>query len=60
MHSRLSRTSAFPVSNDATLLQMPSVYHYLSCDGFARDAEENWSTKRSQEKTERHLYLSIK
>ena len=65
MHSRRSRTRAFPVLMMLTPLQLPSVYHNPSCDGCARDAEENeserkiWSIKRSQGKTERHLYLSI-
>ena len=65
MHSRRSRTSEFPV-----LImfrpQLPSVYHNSSCDGCARDVEENRMRKknlvekRSQGKTERHVYISIK
>jgi len=49
-----------------TPLQLPSVYHTPSCDGCARDSEENRMRnknlvdKRSQGKTERHVYISIK
>ena len=47
MHSPCSRTRAFPVRLATpvlmmlTPLQLPSVYHNPSCDGCARDAEEN-------------------
>jgi len=45
-------------------LQLPSVHHKPFCDGCAREPEENtlygvWSTKHSQGKTERRLYLLI-
>jgi len=49
-----------------TSLQLLSVHYNPSSDGCARDAEQNRMrkeslvNKRSQEKTERHLYLSIK
>ena len=66
MHLRRSDTRAFPVLMMLTPLQLHSVYNNPSCDGCAREAEEIeceiriWSTNRSQGKTERHLYLSIK
>ena len=41
MHSRRSRTGAFPVLMMLTPLQLPSVYHNPFCDGCARKAEEN-------------------
>jgi len=53
MHSRRSRTRAFPVQVATpvlmmlTSLQLPSVYHNPSCDGCARDAEENRMQKKS-------------
>jgi len=50
-----------------TPLQLPFVHYNPCCDGCARDAEENRMRKESiveknisKEKTERHLYLSIK
>jgi len=66
MHSRRSRTCAFHVFMMLTPLQLRSVYHDPSCNGYARGFEEIecerriWSAKRSQGKTERYLYLSIK
>jgi len=30
-----------PANDDSLLLQLPSVHHNSSCDGCARDAEEN-------------------
>jgi len=45
-----------PANDTYTPLQLPSVKHNSSCDGCARDAEENrmrkksWSKKRTQEK----------
>ena len=47
-----------------TQLQLPSA-HYPSCDGCARDVEESrmrkecGRKKRSQGKTERHLYQNV-
>jgi len=54
--------------NDAcTPLQLPSVKNNSSCEGYARNAEEEsrmrkkyLSKKRNQKKDGRHLYLSIK
>jgi len=46
MHSRLSRTSAFPVLMMLTPTQLPSVYHNSPFDGCARDAEENRMRKK--------------
>jgi len=52
--------------NDYSPLQRLSVYHNLSCDRCAHDAEERkanvkriWSTKCSQGKTRRHLDILI-
>ena len=47
MHSRRSRTRAFPVLTMLTPLQLPSVYHNPSCDGYARGGEENRMQKKS-------------
>jgi len=47
MHSRRSRTRAFPVLMMLTSLQLPSVYHNPSCDGCACDAEENRMRNKS-------------
>ena len=47
MHSRRSRTRAFPVLMMLTPLQLPFVYHNPSRDGCARDAEENRKRKKS-------------
>jgi len=53
LHSRRSCTRAFPVNWQPrylmmlTPLQLPSVYHNPSCDGCARDAEENRMRKKS-------------
>jgi len=40
MHSRRLRACAFHVLIMLTPLQLPSVYHNHSCNGYARDAEE--------------------
>jgi len=42
-----SRTRAFPVLMTLTPLPLPCVHHNLSCDGCARDAEENRMRKKS-------------
>jgi len=47
MHSRRSRTRAFPVLMMLTPLQLSSVYHNSSCDGCARDAEEKRMRKKN-------------
>jgi len=47
MHSPRSRTRAFPVLMMLAPLQLPSAYHNPSCDGCARDAEENRMRKKS-------------
>jgi len=47
MHSRRSCTRAFPALMMLTLIQLPSVYHNPSCDGCARDAEENRMRKKN-------------
>jgi len=47
MHSRRSRTRAFPVLMMLTPLQLPSVYHNPSSDGCAHNAEENRMRKKN-------------
>jgi len=47
MHSRRSRTLAFPFLMMFTPLQLLFVYHNLSFDGYARDAEENRIRKKN-------------
>jgi len=47
MHSRRLRTRAFPVLMMFTPLQVLFVYHNSSCDGNARDAEENRIRKKN-------------
>jgi len=53
MHSRRSRTRVLSINWQTryetmlTPLQLRSVYHNPSCDGCARDAEENRMRKKS-------------
>jgi len=47
MYSQRSRTRVFPVLMMLTPLQLPVVYHNLSCDGCAHDAEENQLRKEN-------------
>jgi len=47
MHSRRSRTRAFPVLMMLTPLKLPPVHHNASCDGCARDAAGNRTRKKS-------------
>jgi len=47
MHSRRLHTRAFPVLIILAPPQLPSVYHNPSCDGCARDAEENRMRKKN-------------
>jgi len=59
MHSRRSCTRAFPVLMMLMPLQLHSVYHNPSCDGCARDAEENWMRKKNLVKTCQRKILSV-